>query len=73
MSGAGWPVRNFVPDKDVFIGHTKTINEYPDGKPVRRANLWNIDTGAGSWGKLTMMDVDTYEYWQSDFGPRVTS
>ncbi len=61
------------PYKDVFIGHTKTINEYPDGKPVRRANLWNIDTGAGSWGKLTIMDVDTYEYWQSDFGPRVTS
>lgn len=55
------------PYKDVYIGHTKTIKEYDDAKPVRRANLWNIDTGAGTWGKLTIMDVDTYEYWQSDW------
>ena len=56
------------PYRDVFIGHTKTISEYPDGKPVRRANLWNLDTGAGTYGKLTIMDADTYEYWQSDWG-----
>jgi serine/threonine protein phosphatase 1 len=56
------------PYRDVFIGHTKTINEYPDGKPVKRANLWNLDTGAGTYGKLTIMDADTYEYWQSDWG-----
>jgi serine/threonine protein phosphatase 1 len=56
------------PYKDVFIGHTKTIYEHPDGKPVRRANLWNLDTGAGTYGKLTIMDADTYEYWQSDWG-----
>jgi serine/threonine protein phosphatase 1 len=56
------------PYKDVFIGHTKTIVENPDGKPVRRANLWNLDTGAGTRGKLTIMDADTYEYWQSDWG-----
>lgn len=54
------------PYKDVFIGHTKTIKHYPDAKPVRRANLWNLDTGAGTRGKLTIMDADTYEYWQSD-------
>jgi len=56
------------PYRDVFIGHTKTIREYPDGKPVRRANLWNLDTGAGTYGRLTIMDADTYEYWQSDWG-----
>ena len=56
------------PYRDVFIGHTKTINERPDGTPVRRANLWNLDTGAGTYGKLTIMDADTYEYWQSDWG-----
>ena len=55
------------PYKDVFVGHTKTIKEYPDAKPVRRANLWNLDTGAGTEGKLTIMDADTYEYWQSDW------
>lgn len=56
------------PYRDVFIGHTKTINDRPDGTPVRRANLWNLDTGAGTYGKLTIMDADTYEYWQSDWG-----
>jgi serine/threonine protein phosphatase 1 len=56
------------PCKDVFIGHTKTIVEHPDGRPVRRANLWNLDTGAGTYGKLTIMDADTFEYWQSDWG-----
>ncbi len=56
------------PYRDVFVGHTKTINEFPDGKPVRRANLWNLDTGAGTNGKLTIMDAGTYEYWQSDWG-----
>lgn len=56
------------PYKDVFIGHTKTLPDRPDGKPVRRANLWNLDTGAGSYGKLTMMNVETFEYWQSDWG-----
>ena len=55
------------PYTDVFIGHTKTIKEYPNAKPVRRANLWNIDTGAGTDGKLTVMDAESYEYWQSDW------
>lgn len=50
----------------VFIGHSHTEEEYPDCKPVRRANLWNLDQGAGWDGKLTIMDVDTFEYWQSD-------
>ena len=34
--------------------------------PMNRCNVWNIDTGAGWGGKLTIMDVDTKEYWQSD-------
>lgn len=55
------------PYRDVFVGHTKTIGEYPDGKPVRRANLWNLDTGAGTFGKLTIMEADTHRYWQSDW------
>lgn len=36
--------------------------------PMKAANIWNIDTGCGSnKGKLTIMDIDTKEYWQSDF------
>lgn len=28
--------------------------------------IWNLDTGCGYRGKLTIMDIDTKEYWQSD-------
>ena len=32
-----------------------------------RCNVWNLDTGGGYEGKLTVMDVETKELWQSDF------
>lgn len=51
--------------KEVFIGHTSTINWKTD-KPINAANVWNLDTGGGYNGKLTIMDVNTKEYWQSD-------
>jgi len=35
--------------------------------PMNRCNVWNLDTGAGFEGKLTIMDINTKEYWQSDF------
>lgn len=53
----------------VFIGHTHVDDwRNPEAKPQFEGNLvWNLDTGAGWSGKLTIMDVDTEEYWQSDF------
>jgi serine/threonine protein phosphatase 1 len=67
---------------EVFIGHTSTLNWTYDEKetiegiiipgsksittPMQGAQIWNLDTGAGSTGKLTIMDIDTKEYWQSD-------
>ena len=56
-----------VKDKfsEIFIGHTSTIN-YDTMLPMKAANIYNIDTGAGFNGKLTIMDVNTKEYWQSD-------
>lgn len=51
---------------DIFIGHTATCHTFPDLKPVRFQNVWNVDQGAAYGGKLTIMDVDTYDYWQSD-------
>jgi serine/threonine protein phosphatase 1 len=33
---------------------------------VNAACVWNIDTGAGFDGPLTLMDVNSKEYWQSD-------
>lgn len=34
--------------------------------PMNRCNVWNLDTGAGYHGKLTMLNIDTKEYFQSD-------
>lgn len=52
----------------IFIGHTATVIIGTD-KPVHIDKLWNVDTGAGGGGKLTIMDIDTNEYWQSDIVP----
>lgn len=56
----------------IFIGHTATINWDKDNKPItspmKAANIWNIDTGAGSAsGKITVMNIDNpEEYYQSE-------
>lgn len=56
---------------EIFIGHTPTINwknvNGPITVPIQAANIWNMDTGAGFKGKLTILDVSSHEYWQSDF------
>ena len=35
--------------------------------PMNRCNIWNLDTGGGFGGKVTIIDIDTKEYFQSDF------
>ncbi|MCD6200285.1 MAG: serine/threonine protein phosphatase [Bacteroidales bacterium] len=51
--------------EEVFVGHTPTIN-YGFNIPVFLKGVWLMDTGAGWWGRLSIMDIDTGEYWQSD-------
>ncbi|MBF0330460.1 MAG: metallophosphoesterase [Candidatus Omnitrophica bacterium] len=51
--------------KDIFIGHT-TTELYKTLEPINAWNLWDLDTGAGWSGKLTIMNVKTKKYWQSD-------
>ena len=53
--------------KEVFIGHT-TTQFWKEDKPMNAANIWNLDTGGGWYGYVTVMDVDTKEVWQSDSG-----
>lgn len=53
------------PHKEIFIGHTSTVMWNTD-KPMNACNVWNLDTGGGWHGKVTIMDVDSKEYWQSD-------
>jgi serine/threonine protein phosphatase 1 len=65
LNSAMGPFINFCDFNEIYIGHTPTINWETD-KPMRAVNLLNIDTGARQGGKLTIMDIYTKEYWQSD-------
>ncbi len=51
---------------EVFIGHTSTSQTDPNLQPVHASNVWNLDQGAGWEGKLTLMNIDTKEFFQSD-------
>lgn len=50
---------------EIYIGHTPTT-EWDINHPWNRANVWNIDTGAAFKGKVSVLDIQTKEFWQSD-------
>lgn len=50
---------------EIYIGHTPTIR-YHKHKPMNAANVWNVDTGAAFTGKLSALDINTKEVFQSD-------
>lgn len=62
------PHQKFGGYSDIFIGHTPT-QLYDSSEPVKVCNVWALDTGAGWSGKLTIMNIKTNEYWQSDSTP----
>ncbi len=51
--------------KEIFIGHTP-VTRIDSMIPVNFANVWNVDTGAAFKGKITIMDVESKEFWQSE-------
>jgi serine/threonine protein phosphatase 1 len=51
--------------KEIYIGHTP-VTKIGETAPTLRGNVWNIDTGAGFAGKISIIDVETKQYWQSD-------
>ncbi|MFT3932543.1 MAG: metallophosphoesterase family protein [Chitinophagaceae bacterium] len=51
--------------QEIYIGHTPTLY-FNETVPMKGCNVWNIDTGAAFTGRLTIMDVDTKKFWQSD-------
>ena len=54
--------------KEIYIGHTPTNRkvEFEHGLPVNIGNVWNMDTGAAYDGKISLMNLDTKELFQSD-------
>ena len=53
---------------EIYIGHTPTTR-IGQTVPVNKACIWNVDTGAAFKGSLTILDINTKEYWQSDALP----
>lgn len=51
--------------KEIYIGHTPVTN-YGQTRPMTAVNVHNIDTGAAFKGRISAMNVDTKEIWQSD-------
>jgi len=68
--GGGSAFRMVTEFREIFIGHTSTLF-WNTSKPMHAANIWNLDSGAGDTGRLTIMDVRTKEYWQSDPVPEL--
>ena len=50
---------------EIYIGHTPTLY-YDVDIPMQGCNVWNIDTGTAFKGKLSVIDIDTKQFWQSD-------
>ncbi|NHM02302.1 metallophosphoesterase family protein [Flavobacterium difficile] len=50
---------------EIYIGHTP-ISKTEKVAPLLKNSVWNLDTGAAFNGALTIMDISTKEYWQSD-------
>lgn len=68
VEGIKQPKFKMVEDfKEIFIGHTST-QFWNENEPMNAANIWNLDTGGGWFGKVSIMNVDTKEFWQSDTG-----
>lgn len=57
--------RRFTLYKEVYIGHTP-VTRIGKTIPIQKACVWNIDTGAAFKGPLTIIDVNTKEFWQSE-------
>lgn len=50
---------------EIYVGHTPTLN-YKEPMPMESCGVWNLDTGAAYYGKLSGMNIDTKEIFQSD-------
>lgn len=70
MNGNLKPNDAFYPKRlrhfsEIYIGHTP-VTRIGKTTPVKKANIWNVDTGAAFKGPISAIDVDTKEVYQSD-------
>lgn len=60
-----WFPKRLTLYKEIYIGHTP-VSRLGKTIPVQMANVWNVDTSAAFMGPLTIMDIDTKKFWQSE-------
>lgn len=51
--------------QEIYIGHTPTLN-FNSEEPMNAVNVWNVDTGAAFYGKLSALDIHSKQIFQSD-------
>lgn len=47
----------------IYIGHTP-VTRWGGTEPKLMGGVWCLDTGSGKGGLLTLMDLETEEFWQ---------
>lgn len=50
---------------EIYIGHTP-VTHLGASRPLHYANVWNVDTGAGFKGALSVLEIHSKKIWQSD-------
>lgn len=50
---------------EIYIGHTPTIN-FNSYEPMNAVNVWDVDTGAAFYGKLSAIDIDSKQVYQTE-------
>ncbi len=51
--------------EEIYIGHTPTLN-FNSTEPMHAVNVWNVDTGAAFFGKLSAIDIDSKKVTQTE-------
>ena len=69
IESMGYPKRLTL-YREIYIGHTP-VTKIGQTTPINKACVWNMDTGAAFKGPLTIMDIDSKMYWQSEPLPQL--
>lgn len=60
---------SYKKEKGIYRNYSGWVDSIMVTKPINILNVWNLDTGAGfHCGKLTLMNLETKEYVQSNEG-----
>lgn len=63
MKDKTYPFKNKNNFNQIYVGHTP-VQYFGKTVPTLFANVWDLDTGAGKRGLLTIMNLETKEYFQ---------